>query len=112
MFRQDYRAMQAAMIYGASPDFDTMISQLKILTGRFRLIEEYDVLENIIKDAEAIIDKAGSKGATFSTPVSYFTDLYKPPGPTNKTITYHVKFIWESNKWIFENITVMRINRL
>ncbi|MEJ0106057.1 MAG: nucleotidyl transferase AbiEii/AbiGii toxin family protein [Bacteroidota bacterium] len=35
MFRQDYIAMQSAMIYGTSPGFDTMIDQLKLLTGRF-----------------------------------------------------------------------------
>jgi hypothetical protein len=69
MFRQDYRAMQAAMIYGTSPDFDTMISQLKILTGRFRLLEEYHILENIIKEAQEniVTDKSfETEGATFS----------------------------------------------
>ena len=109
MFRQDYRAMQAAMIYGASPDFDTMINQLKILTGRFRLITEYDILETIIKDAAAQIKKDKdfeSEGATFSTPVTYHTDIYKPAGPTNKTITYNVKFIRNTNKWVFESITI------
>ncbi len=30
MFRQDYIAMQSAMIYGTSPGFDTMIDQLKL----------------------------------------------------------------------------------
>ena len=70
MFRQDYRAMQAAMIYGDSPDFDTMINQLKILTGRFRLLQEYHILENIIKAAAAKIDtdkSFESEGATFTT---------------------------------------------
>jgi hypothetical protein len=43
MFRQDYKTMQSEMIYGASPDFDTMISQLKILINRFRLMYENDV---------------------------------------------------------------------
>jgi predicted nucleotidyltransferase component of viral defense system len=109
MFRQDYRAMQAAMIYGASPDFDTMINQLKILTGRFRLINEYDVLETVIKDAAAMIKKDKdfeSEGATFSTSVTYHTDIYKPAGPTNKTITYTVAFIRKANKWVFESITI------
>lgn len=109
MFRQDYRAMQAAMIYGASPDFDAMISQLKILTGRFRLLEEYQILENIIKDAEGNIDEDKdfeSEGATFSTPVTYLSDLYKPAGPTNKSITYNVKFIRKANKRVFESITI------
>lgn len=109
MFRQDYRAMQAAMIHGDSPDFDTMINELKILTGRFRLINEYHVLENIIKDAQANIDtdkSFESEGATFSTPVTYLTDIYKPAGPTNKTISYTVGFVWEKNKWVFESIVI------
>jgi Nucleotidyl transferase AbiEii toxin, Type IV TA system len=109
MFRQDYRAMQAAMIYGTSPDFDTMISQLKILTGRFRLLEEYHILENIIKEAQEniVTDKSfETEGATFSTPVHYLSDLYKPAGPTNKSISYTVKFIRKANKWVFESITI------
>lgn len=109
MFRQDYKAMQAAMIYGTSPDFDAMLSQLKLLTGRFRLLEEYKMLENIIKDAEDFIDEGKnfeSEGATFSTPVHYLSDLYKPAGPTNKSITYNVKFIRKANKWVFESITI------
>jgi hypothetical protein len=109
MFRQDYRAMQAAMIYGASPDFDTIISQLKLLTGRFRLINEYDLLENVIKDAAAKIDtdkSFESEGATFSTPVTYSSNLCKPAGPANKTIIYEVKFIRKANKWVFENINI------
>jgi len=109
MFRQDYRSMQAAMIYGASPDFDTMINELKILTGRFRLINEYHVLENIIKDAALKIgnDKSfESEGATFSTPVHYLTDIYKPESPTNKTISYTVAFIWKKNKWVFDSIAI------
>jgi len=109
MFRQDYRAMQAAMIYRTSPDFDTMINQLKILTGRFRLIGENHVLENVIKDVAAKIDadkSFESEGATFSTPVTYHSDIYKPEGPTNKTITYNVAFIWKKNKWVFESIAI------
>jgi hypothetical protein len=109
MFRQDYRAMQAAMIYGVSPDFDTMINELKLLTGRFRLLAEYHILENIIKDAEAKIDtdkNYESEGATFSTPVPYLVDIYKPESQINKTITYNVAFIWKRNKWVFESIAI------
>ncbi len=109
MFRQDYRAMQAAMIYGNSPDFDTIVNELKILTGRFRLINEYHVLENIIKDAELKIDNDKSfesEGATFSTPVTYLTDIYKPASPTNKTISYTVGFVWKKSKWVFESIAI------
>jgi hypothetical protein len=108
MFRQDYRAMQAAMIYGPSPDFDIMISQLKLLTGKFRLINEHHVLEDIIKAAEVNIDKGfKSEGAIFSTPVYYLSDLDKPAGPANKTITYNVTFIWKADKWIFERIHII-----
>ena len=109
MFRQDYRAMQAAMIYGTSPDFDTIISQLKLLTGRFRLINEYEVLENIIKDAVAKIDNDKNfegEGATFSTPVTYLSDLYKPAGPSNKSVIYNVQFIRKGGKWLFESVTI------
>jgi|CXWL01.1.fsa_nt_gi hypothetical protein len=112
MFRQDYRAMQAAMIYGASTDFDTMIDQLKLLTGRFRLLGESHKLENIIKDAEGNIDEDKgfeSEGATFSTPVTYLSDLYKPAGPTNKSISYNVKFIRKTKKWVFESITINQV---
>lgn len=109
MFRQDYTAMQAAMIYGPSPDFNTMISQLKLLAGRFRLINEYHILENIIKHAVTKIDSDKSferEGATFSTPVTYFSDLNKKAEPTNKTVTYTVQFTWNGDKWVFENITI------
>jgi ribulose bisphosphate carboxylase small subunit len=109
MFRQDYSSMQAAMIYGASPDFDIMINQLKLLTGRFRLINEYVLLENVIKDAAAKIDtdkSFESEGATFSTTATYLSDLYKPAEPANRTVTYEVKFIRKANKWVFENINI------
>ncbi len=102
-------ATQAAMVYGASPDFDTMINQLKLLTGRFCLINEYALLENVIEDATAKIytDKSfESEGATFITPVTYLSDLYKAAEPANRTITYKVKFIRKTNKWVFENINI------
>lgn len=44
--------MQTEMIYGDSPDFDTMISQLKLLTDRIRLINENNTSENKIIDPE------------------------------------------------------------
>lgn len=109
MFRQDYSAMQAAMIYADSPDFETLIDELKILTGRFRLLHEYHVLENVIKDAALLLnnDKSfESEGATFSTPVTYHSDIHKPAGPTNKTISYNVVFVWKNKKWVFESIAI------
>ncbi len=109
MFRQDYGAMQAAMIYGESPDFDTLIEKLRLLTGRFRLLNEYHQLENIIKDASDRIhvEKSfESEGSTVEINVSYLTDLYKPAGPTNKSIAYTVKFIRKKNKWTFEKISI------
>lgn len=111
LFRQDYRAMQGAMIYGDSPDFDTIINELKILTGRFRLINEYHVLENIIKDVRQKItsDKSfENEGATFSMPAHYLSDLYKPESPSNKTISYTVAFVWKKGKWVFESIAINR----
>lgn len=109
MFRQDYRSMQAAMIYGTSPDFDTMMSQLKLLTSRFRLINEHDVLENIIKAATAKIDNDKSfesEGVTFSTPVTYLSNINKPAGPANKSVTYNAQFIRKGGKWLFESVTI------
>ena len=109
MFRQDYKAMQHSMIYGTTTDFDTMINQLKILRGRFRLLEEYHILENIIKEAQANVDADKSfktEGATFNTPVHYLSDLNKPSGPTNKNISYNVKLVRNANKWVFESITI------
>jgi predicted nucleotidyltransferase component of viral defense system len=109
MFRQDYGAMQAAMIYGESPDFDTLIEKLRLLTGRFRLLNEYHQLENIIKDARDRIhvEKSfESEGSTVEINVSYLTDLYKPAAPTNKSIAYTVKFIRKKNKWAFEKISI------
>jgi hypothetical protein len=109
MFRQDYRSMQAAMIYGESPDFDILIEQLKLLTGRFRLINEYDVLENVVKDAASKIaaDKSfESEGTTTEVNVPYFTNINKPEGPANKSIAYTVKFIRKRNKWVFEQVII------
>lgn len=109
MFRQDYGAMQAAMIYGESPDFDTLIEKLRLLTGRFRLLNDYNQLENIIKDARDRIhvEKSfESEGSTVEINVSYLTDLYKPAAPTNKSITYTVKFIRKKTKWTFEKISI------
>jgi Nucleotidyl transferase AbiEii toxin, Type IV TA system len=109
IFRQDYRSMQAAMIYGTSPDFDTMIDQLKLLTGRFRLLTEYQMLEDVIKQAAAKISNDKNfetEGTTCSTPVMYLTDIYKPDGPQNKSIIYTVHFIRKSNQWVFEQIVI------
>lgn len=110
MFRQDYRSMQSAMIYGPSHEFETIIDQLKLLTGRFRLIAEYHVLENIIQHAETDMkNNPGfeSDGATVSLPVTYLTDIYKPAGPENKTITYDVSFKRKAKQWIFESISII-----
>lgn len=109
LFRQDYRSMQAAMIYGTSPDFDTMIDQLKLLTGRFRLIKEYQVLEDVIKESAAKIgnDKNfETEGSTCSVPVLYLTDIYKPAGPQNQRINYTAHFIRKSNQWVFDQIII------
>ncbi|MEO6233052.1 MAG: nucleotidyl transferase AbiEii/AbiGii toxin family protein [Ferruginibacter sp.] len=109
MFRQDYKSMQGSMIHGSSPDFDSMIDQLKLLTGRFRLINEYHTLENIIEDAKARIEKDPDfekEGATMSVRVSYLSDIYKKESPANKTIDYQVAFIRKSNKWVFEGIAI------
>lgn len=97
------------MIYGASPDFDTMIKQLKLLTGRFRLINEHHILENVIKDAESKIDidkNFESEGASVSTPVTYLSEVYKPAEPANRNITYEVKFVRKANNCVFENINI------
>lgn len=109
MFRQDYKSMQGSMIHGSSPDFDSMIDQLKLLTGRFRLINEYHTLENIIEDAKARIEKDSDfekEGATMSVRVSYLSDVYKKESHTNKTIDYQVAFIRKGNKWVFESIAI------
>jgi hypothetical protein len=37
-FRQDYAKMQQEMIYGQSPDFDSLIAQLTLLNGKFNQI--------------------------------------------------------------------------
>lgn len=103
MFRQDYKSMQDAMIYGSSPDFETIINDLKILTGRIRLINDDHLLENILKDASLQIDKdasAESEGTTFSTKVTYITD---------RTISYDVGFLCKKNKWSFENIEINQV---
>lgn len=100
MLRQDYKSMQDAMIYGSSPDFETIINELKILTGRIRLINDDHLLENILKEASRQIDKdasAESEGTTFSTKVTYNTD---------KTISYNVRFLCKKNKWTFESIAI------
>lgn len=86
-----------------------MISQLKLLTGRFRLTNEQDVLESIIKAATAKIDddkSFESEGATYSTFVTYLSNLNKPAGPANKTMTYNVCFTRMRGKWLFESVTI------
>lgn len=112
MFRQDYKFMQDSMIYGSSLDFDTMIDQLKILRGRFRLINEYHILENVIKDATARIEKDSdfeNEGVTVNVPFAYTSDLYKPEGPQNKNISYEVKFIRKVSRWVFDSIIINQI---
>ncbi|MEJ0106056.1 MAG: hypothetical protein WDO19_27435 [Bacteroidota bacterium] len=69
-------------------------------------------MENIIKHAAGQIDEGKSfesEEATFSTSVTYNSDLHKPAGLANKTITYIVKFIRKKNKWVFEQIDIVPV---
>ena len=110
IFREDYKSLQTAMIYGISPDFETVIQQLKILTGRFRLLNEFHELGDIIMQAEANIENSKDfqkEGTLISVPVRYHTDIYKPEGSKNKTISYQVHFIQEQSKFVFDFIEII-----
>lgn len=106
MFREDYSAMQLAMIYGDSPDFDVLISQLKLLQGRFRMIGEYKSLDEILLEAEKKLVVGEVENSIFKTSVSFHSDPYLPPGPANKSVIYEVEFIYKKRQWWFENIVV------
>lgn len=109
VYRQDYGFMQANMIYRESPVFADLISQLKWLNGKFRMLNETLSLEQLIKEAkQQLIEdwKTQTDGAKLQTVVIKVSDPYLPPGPANKTIQYVIEFIKTNNQLVFESIAV------
>ncbi len=96
-FRKDYETMLAEMIYDDSaPDFDTLIEQLAVLNGRFVLLGDKDLLEQIIehgKELIEIIENASLEG-----------DIKSGPN------TYHLTFLRRNNKMIFHRIEKITVS--
>ena len=111
LFREDYLQMQRGMIYGESPDFDTMIDQLRLLNGRFRVIGEGRTLEEIIAEAQPELNTLKGiyeEGAIANPYVRYKSDIDKAASLTNRAITYPIRFIRRKNTWIFHSIEIGR----
>jgi len=109
MLEKDYAAMQTAMIYGQSPDFEEMINQLKLLTGRFRLMGETKSLEEIILIAVQYaegVSTATIDGRMIDVPVPFQSDPYKAAGKDNETITYMVSLIRQKGEFVFQHISL------
>ncbi len=109
MFRKDYEAMQTAMIYGPSPGFDEMLDQLKLLNGRFRVMDESRSLEQIIDNAvqnAKAADSATPEGSTVEVAAVYESDPYIAEGRNNEPVTYMVQFIRQKGAFIFQNISI------
>jgi len=109
MFRKDYEAMQTAMIYGESPDFDEMLDQLKLLNGQFRLMEEPRSLEEIIivalQNATAT-DPQLPDGSIIDIAISFTGDNKSTAATVNATTTYNVQFIKRTGRLIFHGISI------
>ncbi|HVB03143.1 MAG TPA: hypothetical protein VNE41_05445, partial [Chitinophagaceae bacterium] len=109
LFREDYIRMQGGMIYGESPDFETMIDQLRLLNGRFRVIGEGRTLEEIIAKATPDLNSLEGPykdGAIASLFVEYWEDANESPSPSNRTVTYKIHFIRRKVDWTFHSIEI------
>lgn len=104
-YRNDYAAMQEAMIYGDPPGFDELIERMKQLQGRFRLKKDGRHLEDVLAIATVQAEKI--PGDIVSTVVVYVADPALPEGPGNNNGKYEVYFKRRSGKLIFEHITII-----
>jgi Nucleotidyl transferase AbiEii toxin, Type IV TA system len=110
LFRDDYSIMQREMIYGESPDFNTLLQQLRILNGRFRLIGEGRTLEEIIGRAQSGMDTELSEypnGSISSIKVNYSADPNKHESLANRFVTYNLHFLREGNQWNFHSLEIV-----
>lgn len=101
----DYAAMQEAMIYGDPPGFEELIERMKQLQGRFRLKKDGRRLEDIL--AIATVEAEKIAGDIVSVVVVYVADPALPEGPGNNNGKYEVNFKRQSEKLIFEHITII-----
>lgn len=106
-FRRDYEVMRSEMIYGSSPDFDTLIDQLRELNlalvahGRSRKMEE------VIERAKKQLKEMG--GNELQTTVVFVADPELPIGHANTAENYIVEFIKQKDVIIFHRIKLVNV---
>jgi hypothetical protein len=108
VYREDYRAMQETMIYGEALSFDDLISQLKILQGRFRLKMHPISLDEVIQAAEIKLRQNNEmpENQSIPIPVTYQFDSVKIHERDNNTVTYLVTLASKEGRLLFENISI------
>ena len=109
VYRQDYSFMQANMIYRESLEFADLLSQLKWLNGKFRMLNETLSLEEIIE--EGIQQLAGTwetqpGDVKLQTIVVRIADQDLTTSSANKTAHYIIEFIKSNSQLIFESIDI------
>lgn len=117
----DYRDMRVNMIHDENAlQFDALIQRLKELRGRFRAkVHSTELKDKMVelkidsKKLSWLIDRAMEQieswqkpvpGATFSTPVTIPSDMYKPAGDDNKTETFELYFKAIDGAFVFQSI--------
>jgi len=108
IYREDYRAMQETMIYGEALSFDDLISQLKILQGKFRLKMYPISLDEVIQAAEIKLRENSEipENQPITIPVTHQFDPGQIPERDNNTVTYLVTLASKEGRLLFENISI------
>jgi hypothetical protein len=109
MYREDYQSMQDKMIYEGAMQFDDLITQLKILQGRFRIKMQPITLEEIIQAAEAQLRSRAidlKEGQSITIPVAYPSNPGHYAEGDNNVVTYQVTLISREGKLLFESIRI------
>lgn len=105
-FRKDYATMRIEMIYGNAPEFDDLIQNLRDMNTRFAALGHQIEINSVIVQAYEQIEKEKGEWEFQSTIVHYNSDLQRPVGPDNITISFEVEFIKGSDDLSFHRIRI------
>jgi hypothetical protein len=101
-----YIVAQTEMIYVASPDFDTLIDQLRELNGRMVMYGEERDFSEVLKLAREQVEIM--EGDEPQTEVSYYLDTSLHAGSGNSRMRYLVQFIRRMDAIIFHRIRIIK----
>lgn len=105
-YRRDYEAMRREMLYSTSPDFDTLVDQLRELNGNLVTYGHGESLVEVIEQARNKIQN--QEGNEILVEVEFETDPTQAADTTYSTRRYLVEFIRRGDAIIFHRVRILK----